>query len=169
MKGVMRFSKKEKLNTRYVDPYKMLKRIGKLAYELELPTELAAVHPVRRLRNKEVASVKVSWRSQCVDVTPPIRRKPNCRFQKLQEDPRSILQVRGWHPRQFSQKPQKNQLSVDPQPDQRSVGQVTDCVIMPSCRANARNANARNANTAPLVPDQEVSNAEFRNAIQMLA
>ena len=36
--------------------------------------------------------------------------------------------------------------------------------IMPPCRASTRNANARNANTVPLVPDQGVSNAEFRNA-----
>ena len=40
---------------------------------------------------------------------------------------------------------------------------------MPPRRAYARNANARNANAAPPVLDQEVSNAEFRNAIQMLA
>ena len=39
---------------------------------------------------------------------------------------------------------------------------------MPPRRANARNVNARNANVAPLIPDQEASNAEFRNAIQML-
>ena len=38
-----------------------------------------------------------------------------------------------------------------------------------SSRANARNVNVRNANAAPSVPDQGVSNAEFRNAIQMLA
>uniref|UniRef100_M1DG86 Polyprotein n=1 Tax=Solanum tuberosum TaxID=4113 RepID=M1DG86_SOLTU len=36
--------------------------------------------------------------------------------------------------------------------------------IMPPCRAYARNANARNPNAVPLVPDQEVTNAEFRNA-----
>ena len=40
---------------------------------------------------------------------------------------------------------------------------------MPTHKANARNVNARNANTAPLVPDQEVSNAEVRNTTQMLA
>ena len=37
MKGVMRFGKKVKLSPRYVGPYKILKRVGKVAYELELP------------------------------------------------------------------------------------------------------------------------------------
>ncbi|WMV33318.1 hypothetical protein MTR67_026703 [Solanum verrucosum] len=45
-KGVMRFGKKGKLSTRYVGPYKILKRVGKVVYELELPAELAAVHLV---------------------------------------------------------------------------------------------------------------------------
>ncbi|WMV45303.1 hypothetical protein MTR67_038688 [Solanum verrucosum] len=101
MKGVMSVGKKGKLSRRYVGPYKILKRVGKVAYELEFLAKLAAVHPVfhipllqkcvgdpasivplesefvkdsltyedvpveildhqvRRLRNKEVASVKV--------------------------------------------------------------------------------------------------------------
>ena len=45
-KGVMRFGKKGNISPRYVGLYKILKRFGKVAYELELPAELAAVHPV---------------------------------------------------------------------------------------------------------------------------
>ena len=46
MKGVIRFGKKGKPSPRYVDPYKILKRVVKVAYELESPPGLAAVHPV---------------------------------------------------------------------------------------------------------------------------
>ena len=35
MKWVMRFNKKGKMSPRYVDPYKILKRVGKVDYELE--------------------------------------------------------------------------------------------------------------------------------------
>ena len=37
---------KGKLAPRFVGPYKICKRIGKLAYKLELPEELVGVHPV---------------------------------------------------------------------------------------------------------------------------
>ncbi|XP_049388706.1 uncharacterized protein LOC125853079 [Solanum stenotomum] len=109
MKGVMRFGKKEKLSPRYIEPYKIIRRVGQVAYELELPQELSSVYPVfhvsmlrkcigdpshitptedvqvtgdltyeevpiaildrqvRKLRNKEVASVKVLWRNQQVE------------------------------------------------------------------------------------------------------
>ncbi|WMV42908.1 hypothetical protein MTR67_036293 [Solanum verrucosum] len=109
MKGVMRFGKKGKLSPRYIGPYKISKRIVNVAYELELPQELAAVHlvfhismlkkcigdpslimpiedigikdnlsyekipfqildrQVRKVRTKEVASVKVLWRNQFVE------------------------------------------------------------------------------------------------------
>ena len=41
----MGFGKKGNLSPRYVGPYKILKRVGKVAYELGLEAELAAVHP----------------------------------------------------------------------------------------------------------------------------
>src|SRR5687767_7493794 len=46
MKGVVRFGKKGKLSPRYIGPYKILKRIGSVAYELDLPNDLAKVHLV---------------------------------------------------------------------------------------------------------------------------
>ncbi|WMV41924.1 hypothetical protein MTR67_035309 [Solanum verrucosum] len=46
MKGVMRFGNKGKLSHRYVGPYQILRHVGKVAYELELPNELTSVHPV---------------------------------------------------------------------------------------------------------------------------
>ncbi|KAK4727229.1 hypothetical protein R3W88_032146 [Solanum pinnatisectum] len=105
----MRFGKKGKLSPRYIGPYRISKRIGNVAYEVELPQELATVHSVfhismlkkcmgdpsliiptedigikdilsyeeipvkildrqvRKLRTKEVASVKVLWRNQFVE------------------------------------------------------------------------------------------------------
>ncbi|XP_059288071.1 uncharacterized protein LOC132041377, partial [Lycium ferocissimum] len=106
MKGVMHFGRKGKLSPRYIGPYEITKRVGKVAYELRLPTEMSMVHSVfhilmlrlykpdpshvfhheyieidealsyeeesvqildhqvRRLRTKDVASVKVLWRNQ---------------------------------------------------------------------------------------------------------
>ena len=50
MTGVMRFCKKGKLSPRYVGPCKILKRIGKVTYELELPAKLVALHPFFHIR-----------------------------------------------------------------------------------------------------------------------
>ena len=41
MKGEVRFGKKGKLSPRYVVPYEILQRVGKVANELKLPSELA--------------------------------------------------------------------------------------------------------------------------------
>ncbi|GJY17118.1 putative reverse transcriptase domain-containing protein [Tanacetum coccineum] len=43
-RGVVRFDKREKLNPRYVGPFKVLQKIGIVAYKLELPQELSRVH-----------------------------------------------------------------------------------------------------------------------------
>ena len=44
--GVMRFVKKGKLNPRDVGPYKIMKKVVKIAYKLKLPAELAELHTV---------------------------------------------------------------------------------------------------------------------------
>lgn len=46
MKGMMRFFKNGKLSPRYVGPYQVLRRVGKVAYELDFPNELVSIHPV---------------------------------------------------------------------------------------------------------------------------
>ncbi|GKF89829.1 putative reverse transcriptase domain-containing protein, partial [Tanacetum coccineum] len=43
-KGVVRFGKRGKLNPRYVRPFKVLAKVGKVAYKLELSQELSKVH-----------------------------------------------------------------------------------------------------------------------------
>ncbi|KAF3619048.1 putative membrane-bound transcription factor site-2 protease-like [Capsicum annuum] len=46
MKRVKRFGKKGKISPQYVCPYRILSRFGKVAYELELPANLASLYPV---------------------------------------------------------------------------------------------------------------------------
>nr|GEU78721.1 putative reverse transcriptase domain-containing protein [Tanacetum cinerariifolium] len=50
-KGVVRFGKRGKLNPRYVGPFKLLEKIGKVAYKLELPEELSRVHHTFHVSN----------------------------------------------------------------------------------------------------------------------
>ncbi|GJZ12604.1 putative reverse transcriptase domain-containing protein [Tanacetum coccineum] len=43
-KGVIRFSKRGKLNPRYIGPFKIIAKVGTVAYHLELPEKLSRVH-----------------------------------------------------------------------------------------------------------------------------
>ncbi|GKA80839.1 putative reverse transcriptase domain-containing protein [Tanacetum coccineum] len=78
-KGVVRFGKRGKLNPRYVRPFKVLEKVGEVAYKLELPEELSRVHntfhsveepvkitdrEVKRLKRSRILLVKVRWNSR---------------------------------------------------------------------------------------------------------
>nr|GEY34805.1 putative reverse transcriptase domain-containing protein [Tanacetum cinerariifolium] len=75
-KGVVRIGKRGKLNPGYVGPFKVLEKIGKVAYRLELPKELSRVHntfhepveiidrEVKRLKQSRISLVKVRWNSK---------------------------------------------------------------------------------------------------------
>ncbi|GJS60550.1 hypothetical protein Tco_0655334 [Tanacetum coccineum] len=48
---VIRFGKRGKLNPRYIGPFRILKRVGPVAYTLELPEELSNVHNTFHVSN----------------------------------------------------------------------------------------------------------------------
>nr|GFA23621.1 putative reverse transcriptase domain-containing protein [Tanacetum cinerariifolium] len=81
-KGIVRFGKRCKLNPRYVGPFKVLAKVGKVAYKLELPQELSRVHhtfdtlqfveepvetmewDIKQLKRSRIPLVKVRWNSR---------------------------------------------------------------------------------------------------------
>nr|GEV27360.1 putative reverse transcriptase domain-containing protein [Tanacetum cinerariifolium] len=50
-KGVVRFGKRGKLNLRYIGPFKVLAKVGTVAYRLELPQQLSKVHSTFHVSN----------------------------------------------------------------------------------------------------------------------
>nr|GEW19747.1 putative reverse transcriptase domain-containing protein [Tanacetum cinerariifolium] len=71
-KGVIRFGKRGKLNPHYIGPFKILAKVGIVAYRLELPEQLSRVHKpvkimdreVKRLKQSRIPIVKVRWNSK---------------------------------------------------------------------------------------------------------
>nr|GEW48517.1 putative reverse transcriptase domain-containing protein [Tanacetum cinerariifolium] len=50
-KGIIRFEKRGKLNPQYIRPFKILNRIGPVAYKFKLPEELSKVHNIFHVSN----------------------------------------------------------------------------------------------------------------------
>ncbi|GJW72083.1 putative reverse transcriptase domain-containing protein [Tanacetum coccineum] len=78
-KGVIRFRKRGKFTSRYVGPFKILERIGPVAYRIRLLEELSSIdktlcfveepieimdREVRSLKRSKISLVKVCWNSK---------------------------------------------------------------------------------------------------------
>ncbi|GJY04546.1 hypothetical protein Tco_0370486 [Tanacetum coccineum] len=50
-KGVIRFGKRGKLNPCYIGPFKIIAKVGTVAYRLELPEKLSRVHSTFHVSN----------------------------------------------------------------------------------------------------------------------
>ncbi|GJT23758.1 putative reverse transcriptase domain-containing protein [Tanacetum coccineum] len=50
-KGVIHFGKRGKLNPRYIGPFRIIAKVGMLAYRLELPEQLSQVHSTFHVSN----------------------------------------------------------------------------------------------------------------------
>ncbi|GKA53615.1 hypothetical protein Tco_0746930 [Tanacetum coccineum] len=59
-KGVIRFGKRGKLNPHYIKPFKIIAKVGTVAYRLELPEKLSRVH----------STFHVSKLNKCLAVEP---------------------------------------------------------------------------------------------------
>ncbi|KAD3066844.1 hypothetical protein E3N88_34724 [Mikania micrantha] len=65
-KGVIRFRKRGKLSPRFIGPFRIMARVGKVAYRLDLPDELSGIHPtfhvshLRKCLADDVAYVSLS-------------------------------------------------------------------------------------------------------------
>ncbi|KAA3488013.1 Retrotransposable element Tf2 [Gossypium australe] len=83
-KKVLRFGRKGKLSPRFIRPYRVLKRVGPVAYQLELPSELSQIHNVFHV------SMLRRYRSDPSHVVPveEIEVKPDLSFE---EEPVEIL------------------------------------------------------------------------------
>ncbi|XP_019256387.1 PREDICTED: uncharacterized protein LOC109234781 [Nicotiana attenuata] len=109
----MRFGKEGKLSPRHIGPYQIIRRVGRVAYKLDLPSDhnpsrvapFDDVHitekltyeevpiaildrQVRRLRTKDIPSVKVLWRSNNVEeVTREAEKEMRSRYPHLFNTP----------------------------------------------------------------------------------
>ncbi|KAK9091932.1 hypothetical protein Syun_026843 [Stephania yunnanensis] len=61
-KGHHRFDLKGKLAPRFIGPFKIKKRVGKVTYELELPPQMSGIHPMFDILMLRLAKSKANER-----------------------------------------------------------------------------------------------------------
>ncbi|KAD4585762.1 hypothetical protein E3N88_23363 [Mikania micrantha] len=98
-KGIIRFRKRGKLSPRYIGPFPIKARVGKVAYRLDLPEELNGIHPtfhVSHLRNclaDEQAHVplddievdnRLNYIEEPVAIVDTKEKKPSLEYTKLE-------------------------------------------------------------------------------------
>ncbi|XP_070050485.1 uncharacterized protein, partial [Nicotiana tomentosiformis] len=165
MKGVMRFGKKGKLSPRYIGPYKILRRIGQdLSYD-ELPVAILD-RQVRKLRTKDVASMKVLWRNKNIEEMTWEAEEKNARTgQRANVTPEvaadSIFNDAGEHPRS------ENIPPITALPGSTTTDQTTP-VPIPTEGATVPPTDIPVPAPAPAF-DSGVTDVDLRRTIQMLA
>ncbi|WOG95148.1 hypothetical protein DCAR_0414451 [Daucus carota subsp. sativus] len=83
-KGIARFEKKGKLSPRFIGPFEILSRIGKVAYELALPPQMQHVHNVFHVSLLK----KFNPDTKCIIENEPVEIEPDLSYI---EQPVSIL------------------------------------------------------------------------------
>ena len=74
MRGVMRFGRRGKLSPRYVGPFEILERIGKVAYRLALPPSMSNLHDVFHVSmlRKYMADPSHVLQHQEIEISPAV-------------------------------------------------------------------------------------------------
>ncbi|GKA94290.1 hypothetical protein Tco_0816328, partial [Tanacetum coccineum] len=101
-KGVVRFGKKGKLAPRFVGPFKIIKKVGSVAYRLDLPEELNGVHDTFHVSNLKKCltdpTLQVPLDEIQVDAKLNFREEPveilEREFKKLKRSRIAIVKVR---------------------------------------------------------------------------